>query len=70
MPETGTVKYYNQAKGFGTITAQNGQDVFVHFTGVIGGIARILPRGAAVEFVRFETARGPYATEVVLLGAP
>ncbi len=56
MRTSGTVKWFNDAKGFGFITAENGDDVFVHFSAIQGGGFRSLAEGAAVEF---EVTRGP-----------
>ena len=47
---TGNVKWFNDAKGFGFITSENGDDVFVHFSAIQGGGFRSLSEGAAVEF--------------------
>jgi len=54
---TGTVKWFNDAKGFGFITTDEGEDVFVHYSAIqnAGGF-RTLAEGAKVEF---ETTRGP-----------
>ena len=56
MRTSGNVKWFNDAKGFGFITAENGDDVFVHFSSIQGGGFRSLAEGAAVEF---EVVRGP-----------
>jgi CspA family cold shock protein len=56
MRTSGTVKWFNDAKGFGFITSENGDDVFVHFSSIQGGGFRSLAEGAAVEF---EVTRGP-----------
>jgi len=53
---TGTVKWFNDAKGFGFITTEGGEDVFVHFTAIQGNGFRSLSEGAAVEF---EVVQGP-----------
>jgi cold shock protein len=53
---TGTVKWFNDAKGFGFITTDTGDDVFVHFTAIQGNGYRSLAEGATVEF---EVTRGP-----------
>ena len=50
MRQSGTVKWFNDAKGFGFITSEHGDDVFVHFSAVQGGGFRSLPEGAQVEF--------------------
>ncbi|HVR44668.1 MAG TPA: cold-shock protein [Thermoanaerobaculia bacterium] len=56
MRQTGSVKWFNDAKGFGFITSEDGQDVFVHFSAIQGNGFRSLAEGAAVEF---EVVRGP-----------
>ena len=56
MRTSGNVKWFNDAKGFGFITAENGDDVFVHFSSIQGGGFRSLAEGAPVEF---EVTRGP-----------
>lgn len=56
MRQTGTVKWFNDAKGFGFITAEDGTDLFVHFSAIQGNGFKSLPEGAAVEF---DTVRGP-----------
>ena len=53
--ETGTVKWFNSEKGFGFITAENGNDVFVHFSAIQGDGFKTLEEGQ----------RGPQATNVV-----
>jgi CspA family cold shock protein len=54
--QTGTVKWFNDAKGFGFITTEDGQDVFVHFSAINAAGFRSLPEGASVEF---EVTSGP-----------
>lgn len=56
MKTTGTVKWFNDAKGFGFITTEAGEDVFVHFSAIQGNGFRSLQEGAAVEF---EVVKGP-----------
>jgi CspA family cold shock protein len=56
MRQTGTVKWFNDAKGFGFITTEGGEDVFVHFSAIQGGGFRSLQEGAQVEF---EVTNGP-----------
>ena len=48
--EQGTVKWFNAAKGFGFISRQNGEDVFVHFSAIQSDGYRTLQDGQAVEF--------------------
>jgi CspA family cold shock protein len=56
MSETGTVKWFNDAKGYGFISRQNGEDVFVHFSAILGGGFRRLQEGEAVQF---DLTKGP-----------
>ena len=56
MAETGTVKWFNDAKGYGFISRQNGEDVFVHFSAIQAGGFRSLQEGQAVQF---EVTKGP-----------
>jgi cold shock protein len=51
MKETGTVKWFNAAKGFGFIQRENGEDVFVHFSAITASGYRSLDEGARVSFV-------------------
>jgi CspA family cold shock protein len=53
---TGTVKWFNETKGFGFITQESGEDVFVHYTAIVGEGFRTLKEGARVQF---EVERGP-----------
>ena len=62
--ETGTVKWFNSEKGFGFITAENGNDVFVHFSAIQGDGFKTLEEGQAVTFDVEEGQRGPQATNV------
>ncbi|GGH07473.1 cold-shock protein [Silvibacterium dinghuense] len=54
--EQGTVKWFNDAKGFGFISRQNGEDVFVHHTAIQSNGFRSLAEGQQVEFT---VAKGP-----------
>lgn len=64
----GTVKWFNAAKGFGFISTENGEDVFVHFSALEEtGEFRTLDEGQAVEFEIVEGAKGPQASGVVKL---
>ncbi|MGQ9495573.1 MAG: cold-shock protein [Thermoanaerobaculaceae bacterium] len=53
---TGTVKWFNESKGFGFITQESGEDVFVHYTAIVGEGFRTLKEGSRVQF---EVERGP-----------
>lgn len=62
---TGKVKWFNDTKGFGFILPDNGgDDIFVHYSGIVGAGRRTLVQGAAVEFETEDTARGPAAINV------
>jgi CspA family cold shock protein len=54
--EQGTVKWFNDAKGYGFISRQNGEDVFVHFSAIQAGGFRSLQEGQAVQF---NVTKGP-----------
>ena len=64
----GTVKWFNATKGFGFISTENGEDVFVHYSALEEtGEFRTLDEGQAVEFEIVEGAKGPQASGVVKL---
>ena len=63
----GTVKWFNNQKGFGFITAEDGNDVFVHFSGLKMEGFKTLEEGATVEFEITEGQTGPQATDVVVV---
>ncbi|HYC90829.1 MAG TPA: cold-shock protein [Thermoanaerobaculia bacterium] len=65
MRTSGNVKWFNDAKGFGFITSENGEDVFVHFSAIQGGGFRSLAEGAAVEFDIVNGPKGLQAANVV-----
>lgn len=60
----GVVKWFNSQKGYGFIALKNGEEVFVHKTGLTEGVGR-LEDGQAVEFEVEETIKGPQAVNVV-----
>jgi cold shock protein len=64
MPK-GTVKWFNDSKGFGFITTEEGEDVFVHYTAVQGGGFKTLSEGDAVTFDTEMGPKGLKATNVV-----
>ncbi|ART81334.1 cold-shock protein [Oceanisphaera profunda] len=64
--ETGTVKWFNEEKGFGFITRESGPDLFVHFSSIQGDGFKTLPEGQAVTFIVTQGKKGPQAEEVEL----
>lgn len=66
---TGTVKWFNESKGFGFITPADGsKDVFVHFSAITGSGFRTLKEGQTVEFEIENGPKGPQATQVKVPG--
>ena len=63
--DTGTVKWFNDAKGFGFIERENGEDLFVHYRSIKGEGFRSLKQGSRVEFTIIEGEKGFQAEEVV-----
>ena len=63
----GTVKWFNAEKGYGFITGEDGQDVFVHFSAINGEGFKSLEEGQAVSYDLTEGARGMQAANVVKL---
>jgi len=60
----GTVKWFSDEKGYGFISREGGEDVFVHFSGIAGDGFRSLAEGQAVEFEVTQGKKGPQATDV------
>lgn len=63
----GTVKFFNEAKGFGFITRESGPDVFVHFSAITGSGFKTLAEGQQVEFNVSDGQKGPQADNVVAI---
>ncbi|WP_256760080.1 cold shock domain-containing protein [Cohnella sp. WQ 127256] len=63
----GTVKWFNAEKGYGFISIEDGNDVFVHFSAIQGDGFKTLDEGQAVEFEITEGNRGPQASNVIKL---
>ena len=69
MRITGTVKWFNDSKGFGFITREDGQkDCFVHHSAIQGGGFKTLDEGESVEFDVVQGQKGPAAENVTRLG--
>lgn len=63
----GTVKWFNESKGFGFITREDGEDVFVHYSEIQDNGFRSLSEGQAVSFDVVDGPKGPKATKVMKL---
>ena len=63
----GTVKWFNDQKGFGFLTSDSGQDVFVHHSGINAQAFKTLPEGAEVSFDTERGDKGPRAINVTLI---
>ncbi|MDX1398788.1 MAG: cold-shock protein [Oceanospirillum sp.] len=64
---TGTVKWFNESKGFGFIEQESGPDVFAHFSAIVGNGFKTLLEGQKVEFKVTQGQKGPQAEEIVVL---
>ncbi|GAA0121185.1 MAG: cold-shock protein [Clostridium argentinense] len=65
--KTGTVKWFNAEKGFGFISVEGEEDVFIHFSSIQSEGYKTLEEGDKVEFDVVEGSRGPQAANVVKL---
>lgn len=65
--QTGTVKWFNEAKGYGFIQREAGDDLFVHYRSIVGTGHRTLKEGQKVSFVEVQGQKGPQADNVVIL---
>jgi CspA family cold shock protein len=66
MRVTGTVKWFNDAKGYGFIAREDGDDVFVHYSAISGSGFRSVNEGQAVEFDVVEGPKGKQAANVTI----
>lgn len=64
----GTVKWFNNQKGYGFITDEEGKDIFVHYSGIVSDGYRTLDEGQDVTFDITKTDRGSQATNVQIVG--
>lgn len=64
---TGTVKWFDEKKGYGFITEDGGKDVFVHYSAIVGDGFRKLAEGDKVTFDIKEGAKGPQADQVQVI---
>lgn len=62
---TGTVKWFNESKGYGFIAQESGPDVFVHFSAIQGDGFKTLTEGQSVEFTISQGPKGPQAANVI-----
>ncbi len=63
----GTVKWFNNQKGYGFINGQEGNDVFVHFSGIVSDGFKTLEEGAEVEYEVTDGKKGPQAVNVTVI---
>jgi CspA family cold shock protein len=64
---TGTVKWFNEAKGFGFIEQESGADVFAHFSAISGSGFKTLAEGQKVQFTVTQGQKGPQAENIEAL---
>ena len=63
--DTGTVKWFNEQKGYGFIARESGEgDIFVHYSAIVGEGFKSLSEGDSVEFIVTQGNKGPAAAEV------
>lgn len=65
---TGTVKWFNESKGFGFIQRDSGPDVFAHFSAISGNGFKTLAEGQRVQFTVTQGQKGPQAENIVVIG--
>ncbi|MGA0934619.1 MAG: cold-shock protein [Pseudohongiellaceae bacterium] len=63
----GTVKWFNESKGYGFIEQESGKDVFAHFSAIVGDGFKTLIEGQRVEFLVTDGQKGPQAEQIVAL---
>ena len=68
MPQHGTVKFFNHAKGFGFITPEDGsKDLFAHFSEIQAGGFKSLTEGQRVQYVTKDGPKGPQASQIQVI---
>lgn len=67
MTTTGTVKWFNEAKGFGFIEQKSGPDVFAHFSAIASPGFKTLAEGQQVQFTMATGPKGPQAENIVAI---
>jgi CspA family cold shock protein len=65
--QTGTVKWFNDSKGYGFIQRENGGDLFVHYRSITGNGHKTLKEGQQVSFIEVQGQKGPQADNVIVL---
>ena len=65
MKSQGAVKWFNEAKGYGFIKLETGDDVFVHYSAIVGEGFKTLTEGQLVEFELIESQKGKQAANVI-----
>ncbi|MEW6037331.1 MAG: cold-shock protein [Pseudomonadota bacterium] len=65
--QQGTVKWFNETKGYGFIQRESGADLFVHFRSIQGDGFKTLKEGQRVSFVEVQGAKGPQADQVSVI---
>ena len=63
----GTVKWFNEGKGYGFIQSENGKDLFVHFSEIQGDGFKTLTEGQSVEYEEGEGQKGPQAVNITVV---
>ena len=63
----GTVKWFNESKGFGFIEQNSGPDVFAHYSSIVGSGFKTLTEGQQVEFIVTQGPKGPQAENIVVV---
>jgi CspA family cold shock protein len=67
LKKKGTVKWFDEKKGYGFLSQENGPDVFCHYSAIKGNGFKTLEEGQRVEFIIAQGPKGPQAQEVVKL---